>query len=124
MTLPWDELADAQEQAEDALRSGTPEQQRTALERLTNAQEACACLGGLLLVLALDHAGFAVQKKLQKAFGGLAGSALERAKRAEERATAALEELQAVRDRLRVIERELDDRRPGVGEPGIRIFGG
>lgn len=122
--LPWDELADALDQAQEASRSGDPGAERAALERLTLAREACGSLGGLLLVLALDHAGIAVQKKLQKAFGGVAGAALERAKRAEERATVALEELAAVRDRLRALEREADSRTPGVGDPGLRIFGG
>lgn len=115
---PWDELAAAQDEALDALRSDDVERHRAALERVTAAREACGALGGMLILLALDHAGLAVQKKLSAVFGGLSISAYQKAQTAESRASWAVDELDALREQMRALEKRIANLTPGIGEPG------
>lgn len=114
---PWDELAAAELECLEANRSGAPERQRAAFEAWLLARERCGLVGGLLLVLALEHAGQAVLKKLDAAFGGLAHAAWDKATTAEQRADWAVAELDALRQRVRELERAVSNLTPGMGEP-------
>lgn len=118
--LPWDELASAEIALLEAQRGGDPDATLKAAERWTLCRQECGLIGGLLLVLALEHAGTPVMKKLAAAFDGLARSAWDKADGAEQRATQARDDVDAMRQRIRELERKVDDLTPGVGDPRLR----
>lgn len=121
MPLPWQALLDAQMKAQEAARGDDLERQKAALAELERAQEECACVGGLLILMALEHGGLVVQKKLGKVFNGLAQSAYAKAKAAEEAAIDALERIDALTQRIRELERKVEGKTPGTG---IRLSAG
>lgn len=121
--LPWDDLADALERLDEARRHGSDDDIAVSLADARRARERVGALGGLLILMALDHAGLPVLKKLAAAFDGLAQSAWDRATRAHKRATWAVNEVQALRQRVAELERRLDDLTPGVGQPRLRVVG-
>lgn len=114
---PWEWLLDAQCEAQDALRHEDHIRQTVALADLQAAKESVRCLGGLLVLYGLDTAE--AQKKVMAVVGGLAREAWDRARAAEARATRAVEELDALRCRLREVERLLADATAGIGRPGL-----
>lgn len=116
---PWETLAAAEQAALEANRSGDPVRQREAAEAWLLARERCGLLGGLLLVLALEHAGTAALAKLDEAFGDLSREAFAVAAAASKRVDWVLARLDAAEQRIRELERRLDDRTPGVGRPGL-----
>jgi hypothetical protein len=92
---------------------------------MTEAREAvgvcrreCALLGAFLVTIALDEDGPGLRRTLTKVFDDLARGAWDRATAAGRRADRALEEIAALKQRIRDLERRRDDRTVGVGEPG------
>jgi hypothetical protein len=118
MTCPWADLADAHAEADEALRTDDADRQRLALDRLEGCRDDCAALGVLLFKYAMERGGLAFQKKVAQVFGQLAVAAFDRGKAAMRRADHALDGLDAVKQRLRELERKLDDKTFGVGQPG------
>jgi hypothetical protein len=104
---PWQRLLDAQMEALEAARGDDLARQKAAIAELNQAREECACVGGLLILLAIEHGGLVVQKKLGKVFGGLARGAWEKAAAAQARATEALEQLDAMKQQLKELEKKV-----------------
>ena len=111
---PWDALLAAQMEAQEAARGDDLVRQKAALAELQRAQEECACVGGLLILMAIEHGGLVVQKKLGKVFGELARGAWEKAKDAERAATDAIERLDVLTQRIRELEKRIEGRQPEV----------
>lgn len=86
--------------------------------RVDACREQCGAVGGLLLTLALDHAGDIVRKRLAAGFGGAWKEAYKLAQRANERAADALDWVSALWEWMRVLERKVDSLTHGVGETG------
>lgn len=99
-----DELHAAQEEATEALRSGDPKRQQAAVTRMNEAARQVGLVGGLFILMALEHAGLPIQKKLAQVFNGLARSAWEKASAALARVGFLDSELRAVRERLQTLE--------------------
>lgn len=121
--LPWDELADAYESLHESQRHGSAEDITLALERVQRAKEHCGNVGALLLTLAMDHGGLAVQKKL---FGAIADgntSTYRAAKVAVKLAKNLAAECDALRCELNELREMVARLTPGVGEPKFRIVG-
>jgi hypothetical protein len=93
-------------EALEAGRGDDEARQRAALAELDAAREEMGCVGGLLLLMALEHGGLVVQKKLGRVFGGLGVEAYEKAVRA----AACVAELTAELDALRCEVKELTRR--------------
>lgn len=118
--LPWDRLADAHEAAADALRCDDPEAHRAALDELESARQECGSLGGLLVMMALRYGGLAVVRNLERLSSESFAAAWDRATAAAGGSKAAHDRITALADRVRALERRLDDLTPGVGEFGIQ----
>jgi hypothetical protein len=97
-------------EALEALRTNDTARQRAALAELNAAKEEMVFVGGLLILAALEVP--AVQKKLGKVFNGLAVGAFEKAQRAEQRATDALELIDVLKCRVKELERRLERQLP------------
>jgi hypothetical protein len=117
LTLPWDDLAAAHEERLEAEREGDPERIAAARDSIAFHRERCGELGGFLIQLALEYPSAPLQKVLMETFGQLGIGAFEQAKKAEQRASWALEKLDALSVQVRELQRRLDDRTAGVGEP-------
>lgn len=118
---PWDALADAYERLRDAEREGGDVAGARAAVDLH--KDACAALGSLLLVYALERGGLAVQRVLHEAFAGTERLALEKATRAGKGVKALLARADWLEVRVRELERAVADLTPGVGPPGLRTVG-
>lgn len=66
-------------EAQEALRGDDEARQAAALAGLRAAQERMGAVGGLFVLMALDHAGLTVQRKLSRVFGALGVEAYEKA---------------------------------------------
>lgn len=119
---PWNELLDAQIEALEVSRTDDLDRQKAALSTVKLARERCACVGALLLVLALEHGGLAVQKKLAKMFNGLAVGAWEKATRAQERANEALELIDMLKTRIATLTKEPDPPEPAAADPELQAL--
>jgi len=84
--------------------------------RVDACREECGALGGLLLTLALDHAGDIVRKRLLGVFGQVGREAMKRATSAANAARWATESVDALKTRVRELERKVSDLTHGVGE--------
>lgn len=120
MTLPWEWMADAYAELDEAGRSGDESRLREAAEQVGLARDACGHLGGLLIVLALERGGLEVQRKLSGVFGAMARGAWRKAQKAEERSGWAAEMIDVLLQRVRELERQIGDLTPGVGDPRLR----
>ncbi len=114
---PWVEIQDAHEAVQDAERTGDEDALRTALQWKQECEERCGAVGAFLIHMAIAHGSASVRKELAVKFGELATAAWEKAQRASRRAKAALAELDAVNQRLRELERRVDNLTPGIGIP-------
>lgn len=97
-------------ECQEAARGGDAERRRAAREEMDAACEEMACVGGLLLVMALDHGGLVIQRRLEQVFGGFTRDAWERARQAQARADRALEDIDALTQRIRELEKRLETR--------------
>jgi len=114
---PWDQLADAYERLHDAERHGGDVD--AAREEVERAKEAMTCLGQLLIVSALNGGGTLMGQTFARYFGGVFGVTREAADSAKGVALKALRELDAMRERVKYLERMVANVTPGIGEPGL-----
>ncbi len=126
---PWDELADAYGRllaaqrahdaaADDLDRAIAMADVRHAEADVKRLRDHLGQLGGLLFVLALENAPDAMRASLDSLVGYLTRATWDRATRAHQRATRALNDVDAMRQRIRELERAMANRTVGVGEPG------
>lgn len=115
--LPWEEIADAYDAVREAERRGDMDGMDAAIRWKRECQEKCAAIGTFLLFMALTHGNSSVKKMIADQFGSLASAAWEKAQRASRRAKAALADLDAVTQRLKELERRIDNLTPGIGVP-------
>lgn len=99
-------------EALEAARVDDLPRQKAALAELEQAREECACVGGLLILMAIQHGGLVVQKKLGAVFGELARGAWHKALAAEARAAEALEQLDVMKERMKQLEKKVGARHP------------
>ena len=121
--MPWDALADAYERLGACERHGTAEEVQAARLVVDQHKDACAALGSLLLVFALERGGLMVQRVLHEAFAGTERLALERATRAGKAVKHLLAKADWYDMRLRELEKQIADLTPGVGPPNLRAVG-
>lgn len=113
--VPWEQLADAHEQLADAERHGEPADVDAAREYLRSVREELGLLGTLLVMSALELGSMELQKKLAAVFGQLGVEAFTLAQAAHKRAGHAEARLDAIEQRLREMQRLVDNLTPGVG---------
>lgn len=116
--LPWDCLADAHEQLADAERFGDADDVAAARELVAVWQEHLGNLGALLLLKAFEHCPRPLREVLAREFAGAGDEAYRESRRAVKAWRQAREELDAMRCRVKELERRLDSLTPGLGEPG------
>jgi hypothetical protein len=121
---PWDALADAFERLDDARRHGTAETIAAAEADAARARDRVAALGELLLSAAIREPSLLLQKRVRDVFGLDASLAWDHAKQACDLAKRLLAKVDALTQRLGELERRIDSLTPGVGVPGLRVFGG
>jgi hypothetical protein len=143
--LPWDALADAFEELEEARRHGTPDQLERAQLRWAETRDRMGLVGATILHAAVSgfgsnangffgggvflgtpQAGYVLRSTLDR-LAELMGFAtvreialgLERQLKAAIRlARQAHEEIDALKQRIVELECRVENRTPGVGEPG------
>ena len=121
--FPWDEFLDAQmvlmelNRAVAANEMVCPDELRAAMDRTDQCRERCVAIGELLIFLALQHPTRPLQERLTNLFGSMSSAAYERAEMARKRANHAVEVLDAVQQRTKEMQKQLDDITPGVGIP-------
>ncbi len=114
---PWDELADAQTRLEDAERVGDPAARDRARKDVAECREMCGLLGGLLILLACEHATEPLQKLMQRMFNHETSVSYGMARRAARIAEESHLRIQVLGDRVTALERELERLRDidGIG---------
>lgn len=105
MPLPWQRLLDAQLECQESERGADEQRQRRALEELDAAREEMGCVGGLLILMALEYGGITVQRKLSRVFGGVAADAFNRAVAAEQRVAHALGMIDVLKAKVAELEK-------------------
>lgn len=122
--MPWDMLADAREQLDDAVRFGEADDIAEARGLVEHWNEHCGNLGAFLMLRAFATCPQPLRELLSREFGQLSLGAWEEANAAKRALKAVLSRLDAVTTRMGELERRLDDITPGVGEPGrVRLVG-
>jgi hypothetical protein len=116
--LPWDDLADAYERLAAAERHGSADDVTSARADVARAREHLGALGNLLLLMALDTMALPIQKRLADVFDGLNRDAWNKAVRAGKRATWAIDQLDALKERVRELE-AIVSKTASVGDPAL-----
>lgn len=130
VTDPFDALADAHAAYRDAVRRH--DDSDDDLDRavcLAAADQAAADVawlrerigleGGLSLHLAAEHAPKAVYGVLNRLYGEVVAAAVDTAKLACGLADRLRQDVDALKQEVKRLEKRIDDLTPGVGEPGV-----